>query len=172
MNGTTLNRVLPADAWRVYDDFRTRTLARIPSALERLIYLASTRDYNSGVYQHEGLAGKFGGEAAAQALEYAHWEVFQTVSLLSLRRLTEELHKYMESSREQPIAFLNAWQKLEPYRVTIPLRVDPTIAELFISNIKIALEVLRHRQSARSDRPPGALPLPSPAPRSPLPFRG
>src|SRR5499426_1985546 len=141
MNGATLNRVLPADARRAYDDFRTRTLSRIPSALERLIYIASTRDYNSGVYQHEGLAGRFGAEAAASALEYAHSEVFQTVSLLSLRRLTEELDKYMESSREEPDAFLNAWQRLEPYRVAIPLRVDPTVADLFISNIKVVLAV-------------------------------
>ena len=91
---------------------------------------------------------------------------------MSLRRLTEELRKYMESSREDPAAFLNAWQKLEPYRVAIPLRVEPTIAELFISNIKIALAVLRHRLAAMPDRPPqGALPPPSPAPQSPLPFR-
>jgi hypothetical protein len=158
-------------AAEAHEDFCVRSLARIPSALERLIYIASTRDYNSGVYQHEGLAGRFGAEATAQALEYAHWEVFQTVSLLSLRRLTEELHKYMESSREQSIAFLNAWQKLEPYRVAIPLRVDPTLAELFISNIKIALAVLRHRQSAKPDRPQDALPPPSLAPRSPLPYR-
>jgi hypothetical protein len=166
-----LNRVLPAEAWNVYDDFRTRTLSRIPSALERLIYIASMRDYNSGIYQHEGLADRFGREAAAVALEYAHGEVFQAVSLLSLRRLTEELRKYMESSRERPTAFLNAWQKLEPYRVAIPLRVDPTIAELFISNVKIALAVLRHRLPALPDHPQAALPPPSPAPRSPLPYR-
>jgi hypothetical protein len=166
-----VNRVLPADAWNAYEDFRTRTLSRIPSALERLIYIASTRDYNSGVYQHEGLAGRFGAEAAASALEYAHWEVFQTVSLLSLRRLTEELCKYMDSSREVPSAFLNAWQKLEPYRVAIPLRVDPTIAELFNSNVKIALAVLRHRLAERPDPPQAALLQPSPAPQSPLPFR-
>lgn len=166
-----MNRVLPADAWNAYEDFRTRTLSRIPSALERLIYIASTRDYNSGVYQHEGLAGRFGAEAAASALEYAHWEVFQAVSLLSLRRLTEELCKYMDSSREVPSAFLNAWQKLEPYRVAIPLRVDPTIAELFNSNVKIALAVLRHRLAERPDPPQAALLPPSPAPQSPLPFR-
>jgi len=158
-------------AGEAHEDFCVRSLARIPSALERLIYIASTRDYNSGVYQHEGLAGRFGAGAAAQALEYAHWEVFQTVSLLSLRRLTEELHRYMESSREQPIAFLNAWQKLEPYRVAIPLRVDPTIAELFNSNVKIALAVLRHRLAERPDPPQAALLPPSPAPQSPLPFR-
>jgi len=166
-----LNRVLPADAWEAYEDFRSRTLSRIPSTLERLIYIASTRDYNSGIYQHEGLAGRFGRGAAAQALEYAHWEVFQTVSLLSLRRVTEELRTYMESSRERPTAFLNAWQKLEPYRVAIPLRMNPTISELFISNIKIALAVLRHRLPVLPDHPQAALPPPSPAPLSPLPFR-
>ena len=165
-----MHRVLPADAWNAYEDFRTRTLSRIATALERLIYIASTRDYNSGVYQHEGLAGRFGSEAAASALEYAHWEVFQTVSLLSLRQVTEELRKYMDSSREEPGAFLNAWQKLEPYRVAVPLRVDPTIAELFISNIKIALAVLRHRLPERRDRPQAALPPPSLAPQSPRPF--
>jgi hypothetical protein len=164
--------VLPADAWNAYDDFRSRTLSRISSALERLIYIASTRDYNSGVYQHEGLAGRFGAGAAASALEYAHAEIFQNVSLMSLRRLTEELGKYLESSREHPAAFLNAWQKLEPYRVAIPLRVDPTIAELFISNVKVALAILRHRLAAMPDHPAqGALPPPSPAPQSPLPFR-
>ena len=163
--------VLPGAAGEAHEDFCARSLARIPSALERLIYIASTRDYNSGVYQHEGLAGRFGVGAAAAALEHAHWEEFQVVSLLSLRRLTEELRKYMESSREQPTAFLNAWQKLEPYRVAIPLRVDPTIAELFISNIKIALAVSRHRLPELTDHPQAASPLPSPDPRSPLPFR-
>ena len=166
-----MDRVLPADAWDAYDDFRARSLGRIPSALERLIYIASTRDYNSGVYQHEGLAGRFGAGAAASALEYAHSEVFQSVSMMSLRRLTEELHRYMESSREEPAAFLNTWQKLEPYRVAIPVRADPTIAELFVSNVKIALAVLRHRLPERRDHPQGALPPPSPAPQSPLPFR-
>ena len=139
--------------------------------MERLIYIASTRDYNSGVYQHEGLAGRFGADAAASALEYAHWDAFQAVSLMSLRRLTEELRKYIDSSREHPEAFLNAWQKLEPYRVAIPLRVDPTIAELFISNVKIALAVLRHRLPDPTDRPQGALLPPSPAPQSPLRYR-
>ena len=166
-----MHRVLPADAWNAYEDFRVRSLARIPSALERLIYIASTRDYNSGLYQHEGLADRFGAEAAAAALAYAHWEVFQTVSLLSLRRLTEELAGYMNSSREEPEAFLNAWQKLEPYRVAIPLSVDPTIADLFKSNVKIALAVLRHRLAGPTDPPRAALPPPSPAPQSPLPFR-
>src|SRR5215831_19873669 len=98
MNGVNMNRVLPADAWSVYEDFRTRTLSRVPSHLERLIYIASTREYNSGLYQHEGLARRYGTKAAALALEYAHREAFQIISVLSLRRLTEELSRYINAS--------------------------------------------------------------------------
>ena|SRR5215475_3500440 len=163
--------VLPADAREAYEDFCVRSLSRISSSLERLVYIASTRDYNSGLYHHDGLSARYGPTAAARALEYSHAETFRSVSLLPLRQLTAELEKYMVSSREQPEAFLNAWQRLEPYRVAIPLRVDPTVADLFISNIKVALAVVRHRLPTEQDRPQGALPPPSPDPRSPLPSR-
>jgi len=44
----------------VYDDLVNRTLSRISCDLGRLIYLASTREYNTGNYHHEGLASRFG----------------------------------------------------------------------------------------------------------------
>src|SRR5205807_5747220 len=113
-------------------DFSSRSLARIPSALERLIYIASTRDYNSGLYHHEGLAARFDPVAAAKALECAHVELFRDVSLMPLGQLSEELEKYMQSAKEEPLAFLTAWQNLEPYRVAIPMHVAPTAAELFV----------------------------------------
>jgi hypothetical protein len=159
-------RVLPADVFDAYEDFTSRTLSRIPSTLERLIYIASTRDYNSGVYHHEGLGARFSAAAASKALAVAHREAFHAVSLMPLRHLSEELEKYMRSSRETPQAFLNAWQKLEPYRVAIPMSADPTVAVLFVSNVKISLAVLRHRLPQESCHPSSALPLPSPDPQS------
>ncbi len=42
-----------------YDDLLNRSLSRISCELGRLIYLASTRDYNTGNYYHEGLASRF-----------------------------------------------------------------------------------------------------------------
>jgi hypothetical protein len=159
-------KVLPADVLDAYEDFSSRTLARISSALERLIYIASTRDYNSGLYHHEGLSARFNTAAAASALEVAHLEAFHIVSLMPLRHLSEELQKYMHSSREAPHSFLNAWQKLEPYRVAIPISADPTVAELFVSNVKISLGVLRHRLPKETCHPSSALPPPSPDPQS------
>ena len=158
--------MLPADVLNAYEDFCSRTLVRIPSALERLIYIASTRDYNSGLYHHEGLAARFSASAAARALEHAHAEAFQHVSPMPLRQLSEELEKYMKASHEEPTAFLNAWQKLEPYRVAIPMHADATAAELFVSNVKIALAVLRHHLPKKMDPPSAALPPLSPGPQS------
>jgi hypothetical protein len=160
---------LPSDVSQAYDDFSARTLSRITSALERLIYIASTRDYNSGLYHHEGLAARFNAAAAAKALEHAHVEAFHAVSLMPLRQLNEELEGYMKASREESESFLNAWQKLEPYRVAIPMYVDTTVAELFVSNVKIALAILRHRLPKQKGPQSAALPLPSPGPQSLLP---
>ena len=163
--------ILPADELNAYEDFSSRTLAKIPTAIERLICIASTRDYNSGVYHHDGLASRFSASATAKALQFAHIEAFHAVSAMPLRELSDEIQQYMKSSREEPAAFLNAWQKLEPYRVAIPMQVDPTIAELFVSNVKIALAILRLHLLRQTDRPSDALQLPSLGPRSLPPLR-
>jgi hypothetical protein len=159
-------RVLPTDVREAYEDFDSRSLARIPCALERLIYISSTRDYNSGLYHHEGLASRFTAAATAKALEHAHAEAFRVVSAMPLEHLTEELEKYMKASREDSGAFLNAWQKLEPYRVAIPMCADPTVVDVFVSNIKIALAILRHRLAKVTGHPSSALLPQSPGQQS------
>ena len=145
-----------------------RTLGRISSLLERLIYLASTRDYNSSCYHHAGLEARFGVAEAIAAIAYAHNDVFESLSLMPLSKLTDELFRYIEKSRQQPEVFLNCWQKLEPFRVAIPLNVDPFVAELFISNVKLALAVVKFRLRSDSLSPSASLPMRSPAPESQL----
>src|SRR5437879_13617154 len=83
-----------------YDDLLHRTLSRIPCDLGRLIYLASTRDYNTGNYYYEGLASRFNPEVARKALELAHRHAFYRVSGFSLEDLTSELEAYLRSTRE------------------------------------------------------------------------
>jgi hypothetical protein len=130
-----------------YDDLLNRTLVRIPCDLGRLIYLASTRDYNSGNYYHEGLANRFRPEVARKALAIAHRQVFYKLSAFSLQSLVSDLEAYLQSSRENLPEFLRAWQKLEPYRVAIPTEVNLTVARLFTSNLRLALAILRYRQA-------------------------
>jgi len=138
---------------QAYDDLVNRSLSRIPCELGRLIYLASTREYNTGHYYHQGLADRFGPEAAQKALEIAHRQAFYKVSAYSLENLAEELERYLESTKEEPLECLRAWQKLEPYRVAVPADVSATVARLFTSNLRLALAILRFRRGQSRQHP-------------------
>lgn len=131
---------------KAYQDLLERTLSRISCDVGQLIYLASTREYNTGQYYHAGLASHFGEEAARKALEIAHRETFYKVSASPLENLVNDLEVYLRSTRENPQECLRAWQKLEPYRIAIPSDVNATVARLFISNLRLALAILRFRQ--------------------------
>ena len=136
-----------------YDDILERTLARISCDLARLVYLASTRDYNTGNYHHDGLAARFSVEVARKALAIAHRQVFYRVSAYSLEELSEQVEIYLKSSRESPLEVLRAWQNLEPYRIAVPMEVNPAVARLFLSNIRLSLAIFRHRQQPLPPRP-------------------
>ena len=129
-----------------YDDFLQRSLSKLSCDLARLIYLASTRDYNTGSYHHDGLASRFSPEVAAKALEIAHRQTFLQLSAYSLEELVEQLRIYFESSHDGSGEILRMWQKLEPYRVAIPVEVNPAVARLFLSNVRLALAIWRSRQ--------------------------
>lgn len=142
-----------------YEDLLRRTLGAIPCDLARLIYLASTRDYNSGTYHHEGLSVRHEPAEARDALKTAHQEFFFKLASMSLEKLVEELELYVRVSREQPTGLLRTWQQLEPYRVAVPMEADPTFVRLFLSNIRLALEVLKHRRMQLQVLPSDASPL-------------
>ena len=129
-----------------YDDLLQRSLSKLSCDLARLVYLASTRDYNTGTYHHDGLAARYRADAACKALEIAHREIFYRLSAYPLEELVGELELYLNSSRECPTDVLRIWQQLEPYRVAIPVEVNPAVARLFLSNVKLALAIWRFRQ--------------------------
>jgi hypothetical protein len=120
MNAT--GKLVPAQA--AYDDLLQRSLSKLSCDLARLVYLASTRDYNTGTYHHDGLAARFRPDAASRALEIAHRQVFYRLSSCSLEELVGELEVYLLSSHEPAADVLRTWQKLEPYRIAIPVEVN------------------------------------------------
>jgi hypothetical protein len=149
MNATV--KLVPVQA--AYDDLLHRSLSKLSCDLARLIYLASTRDYNTGAYHHDGLAARFQPEIAAKAIEIAHRQVFYRLSAYSLEELVRQLQMYLDCSHEAPSDVLRIWQKLEPYRVAIPLEVNPAVARLFLSNIRLALAIWRWRQEQAPKNP-------------------
>ena len=138
------------------DDLRRRTLAQMSSYLERMIYLGSTRDYNSGVYYHDGLASRFSEMVACEALANCHREAFQEVLQSSIENLVQQLDSYVQSTRSAPLDLIAAWKNLQPYRVAVPAGTDTLAAEFLCSNVKIALTIWESRQTGRSRRQPGA----------------
>lgn len=147
-----------ADVLQAADDLRRRTLASIERPLDRLIYLASTRDYNTGFYYHEGLATRFPQEVVCEALADCHREAFQELVRISLEDLVGQMRAYIESTHTTPSDFVAAWKKLEPYRVAVPVDSDKLSAEFLFSNFKIALAILQERL----DNPRMAAPSASP----------
>lgn len=133
------------DVQQAAEDLRRRTLSEIPRSLDRLIYLASMRDYNTGLYYHDGLASRFSQEVACEALADCHREAFRDLVGSPLRDLVSQMEGYMGSTHTSPGEFLTAWKKLEPYRVAVPVETDPLSAEFLFSSFKIALAILEAR---------------------------
>jgi hypothetical protein len=133
------------DVQEAAEDLRHRTLSAFPQSLDRLIYLASMRDYNTGLYYHDGLAARFSQEVACEALADCHREVFRQLVACSLENVVCQMETYMKSTHTSPGEFLAAWRKLEPYRVAVPVEADPLSAQLLFSTFKIALAILEAR---------------------------
>lgn len=135
-----------------------RTLSKIRGDFARLIYLASTRNYNTGEYHHEGLACMFTESAAARAIAKCHRDVFTRLALCPLKDLVGQLELYASVNCTTPSELVRVWEKLQPYRVTVPLDCSPLAARFFVSNIRAALAVLESRHLRGRREPLSALP--------------
>jgi hypothetical protein len=134
-------------------DLKLRTLSQFPDPLARLLYLAGLRNYNTGLYHHEGLAARFSADVACEALADCHREAFRETLLSSLEDTVRQLETYMESTAAAPLEFFGAWSQLRPYLVAVPAQSDPLSAEFVCSNLKVALAILQSRYLGRSQAP-------------------
>src|SRR6202171_603321 len=107
-NGERRNRKMPrfklkgmlernalADLWK-------HTLSQIPSTYGRVVYLASLRDANSGIYRHHGLSAAFGREESLSALRKSHEDAFREWLNLPLPDKSADLVAYFQSLDENP----------------------------------------------------------------------
>ncbi len=124
-------------------DLQNRTLAALPNPLSRLVYLASTRDYSTGRYFHEGMAWRFGQETTEAVLAAAHRASLRELVMSSLPDLAAQIEAYLRAKEEPLELVLDVWRRLHPYRIIIPVNTDPLSAEMLFSNIRLALEFVK-----------------------------
>jgi hypothetical protein len=142
-----------SDVVAAADDLRRRTLVHLPLTLERMIYLASTRDYNSGLYHHDGLASRYSAEAACEGLADCHRQSFSELLAAPLEDLVRQLQAYAESTQTLASNFVTTWEELEPYRAAVPVGTDPLAAQFVFSNLKVALAIFASRLAPRPGVP-------------------
>jgi hypothetical protein len=131
-------------------DLRTRTLGSLQGDFARLVYLASTRNYNTGRYEHDGLTFRYSMPVAERVLVTAHREVFLRLALRSLEALTDEVQQYVLFESDSPEELLKVWTDLEAYRILVPSEDDPLIVKIFRANLSAALAIVA--RSWKGDR--------------------
>jgi hypothetical protein len=144
------------------EDLRNRTLAPIGYDFGRLLYLASMRDCSSGEYNHQGLARCFSEFAAREALATCHKEIFYTVATCPLELFVPQVERFMRSANPDLRRTLDSWFTLEGYRMAIPQDSDRLTVGLFLSNVRIAMVLLKSRLQAHPMRAQSAWPHLSP----------
>src|SRR3954465_8588461 len=102
-----LERSALADLWK-------HTLSQIPSIYGRMVYLASLRDANSGIYRHHGLSAAFGRESSLSALRNSHEEIFKVWLRLPMSAQSADLITHFQNLEEIPRQVLNYLARATP----------------------------------------------------------
>jgi hypothetical protein len=126
------------------EDLWKNTLSGIPTAYGRMVYLASLRDLNSGVYRHHGLSVVFGRDESAKALKENHEQVFADWLNLSLAAKYKDLLAYLTSAEDPPRLVIEHWLRSKVYRAQPPNSARTMERELFVQDMEVLLETIRN----------------------------
>lgn len=131
------------------EHIRESLLESLPNDLTRMIYLASLRDCNSGMYLHPELSHQRGANAADKALRACHEQVFRRLLTTRLPDYVRQLEEYIRYTRSEILTVLSTWRSLQAYRATVPVSALSASSELYFLNIAIALDVVSKETAER-----------------------
>src|SRR6266853_6622446 len=111
-------------------DLLKNTLSRIPTVFGQIMYLASLRDANSGVYRHHGLSATFGRQDSMLALAESHTRVF--VEWLGMPRAEkhQDLTAYLQGLDDGYDTAIRHWRRTQAYLVNVPSSATPAEKQL------------------------------------------
>jgi len=126
---------------RVVEDFTRRSLAAIPSAFGRLIYVSSLREAD-GHYRHDGLIAVYGDEPVQMALEECHEELFARILETPLAEQEWDLRMSLAALEGGIEGNLASWSQRERYEELEPRGLPQYLYDLFASNLRLLTEVV------------------------------
>jgi hypothetical protein len=143
-----------------------RSLNAAGGNFARLVFVGSLRDAYTGRYLHEGWGQVAPAEEVHRSLRTVHQEIFAAVLRLSLLDLAKELRMHFQSLAQPERETAELWLETEPFRDLMPQGCARSLRELFVSQIRTALEVLRRAPgwAALSGRAASPPPLPDQSP--------
>ena len=122
--------------------YLVHAMSALPTPFARLVFLTSLRDQYSGQYMHEGWATAASSEEVSAALATMHRRIFETVAVLPLVDLCQEIRQHFDSLGETELRTASFWLETEPYYEMIPAGYPQLARKLFISQVRLALEIL------------------------------
>jgi hypothetical protein len=134
---------------RVVEDFTRRSLAAIPNAYGRLIYVSSLRE-TEDQYRHDGLSALYSDHAIQLALEHCHEELFAQILETPLSQQEGELRislAALEGGLEQNLAL---WRDRSRYEDLEPRGLPDYLYDLFASNLRLLLEMIEGEINVRT----------------------
>lgn len=132
-----LERNALADLWK-------HTLSQIPSVYGRLVYLASLRDANSGIYRHHGLSAAFGREESLSALRKSHEDSFHEWLNLALSDKSADMVTHFQNVEENPWQVATYLARATPYLTQLPDCASPAQRRQFKMEMETLVELIKN----------------------------
>jgi hypothetical protein len=107
-----------------------------------LVYLASLRNPNSGLYEHHGLALVFDEDEAHRALKKSHSLIFREWLTFNLAQQKADIDLYLSGLSEDKRTVLANWLDLSPYRSLIPTSIRPVDRRLYLADLRALIDLL------------------------------
>jgi hypothetical protein len=111
-------------------------LRQIPTRFGRLVFLASLRESETGLYGHPGLVRLLGPEEADRALCHSHHQVFSQWIASSLAEQKADLDEYLRAAGKGPDLFRR-------YRDLAPASAREVERQLYLTDLETLLELRR-----------------------------
>jgi hypothetical protein len=147
------------------EEFLDNSLAALTTPLLQLVFLSSLRDSYTGHYVHEGWYGVASPSQVSALLREVHHQKFRLVAKLPLLDLASQLREHFESLGESELRTAKLWLELEPFRDMMPEASARIERSLFISQMRLSLDLLLSDPSLLRPGPPTSSPHPQSDPQ-------